>query len=131
MPIVSRDQFRVSVILYPEDGFWIAQGIEFGRTPIEASERFSDKFAAEFVMSIEVGDNEPLAGLEAAPQEFWTMYKNARMRVVVDETSFRLAGGPASQVPPGIRITDRRPAAEIMPVPVGPRNPVPELIEKA
>ena len=57
MPVASHDQFRVSVILYPEDGFWIAQGIEFditarGRGPIEASERFSDKFAAEFVMSI-------------------------------------------------------------------------------
>jgi hypothetical protein len=40
---MNRDQFRVGVILYPEDEFWIAQGIEFditarGRTPIEASE---------------------------------------------------------------------------------------------
>ncbi len=116
MPVVGRDQFRVSVILYPEDGFWIAQGVEFditarGRSPIEASERFSDKFAAEYVMSIEVGDSEPLAGVGAAPQEFWTMYKNATMRVVVDETSFRLAGGPASQVRAEIRITDRRLAA--------------------
>jgi hypothetical protein len=116
MPVTSRDQFRVSVILYPEDGFWIAQGIEFditarGRSPIEASERFSDKFAAEYVISIEVGDSEPLAGVGAAPQEFWTMYKNATMRVVVDETSFRLAGGPASQVRPEMRIADRRLAA--------------------
>src|SRR5262249_26278424 len=98
MPVIGQGQFRVSVILYPEEDFWIAQGIEFditarGRNPIEASQRFSDKFAAEFVMSIEVGDSEPLAGVGAAPQEFWTMYKNASMRVVVDETSFRLMGG--------------------------------------
>jgi hypothetical protein len=77
--VISRDQFRVSVILYPEDGFWIAQGIEFditarGRSPIEASERFSDKFATELVMSKELGDGEPLAGVGAAPQEFWFMY---------------------------------------------------------
>jgi len=116
MPVISQEQFRVGVILYPEGGFWIAQGIEFditarGRNPIEASERFSDKFAAEFVISREVGDNEPLAGVGAAPQEFWTMYKNAAMRVVVDETSFRLTGGPAPQIRPEIRITDRRLAA--------------------
>jgi hypothetical protein len=112
--VTNRDQFRVSVILYPEDGFWIAQGIEFditarGRTPIEASERFTDKFAAELVISIEVGDTEPLSGVGAAPPEFWTMYKDARVRVVVvDETSLRLNGGPASQVCPQIRMTDRQ-----------------------
>jgi hypothetical protein len=110
---MSRDQFRVSVILYPEDGFWIAQGIEFditarGRTPVEASERFNDKFGAELVISNELADSEPLAGVGAAPQEFWAMYKKATMRVAVDETSFRLAGAPASRVRPEIRITDRR-----------------------
>jgi hypothetical protein len=110
--VTNRDQFRVSVILYPEDGLWIAQGIEFditarGWTPIEASERFNDKFAVESVMSFELGDSEPLAGVGAAPQEFWTMYKNAPIRVI-DETSFHLAGGTTSQARPEIRITDRR-----------------------
>src|SRR6516165_2289556 len=63
---------------------------------------------AESVMSFELGDSEPLAGVGAAPPEFCMIYKNAPMRAVVDETSFCLSGGPASQVRPEIRITDRR-----------------------
>jgi hypothetical protein len=116
MKTTARDEFRVSVILYPEDGFWIAQGVEFditarGRDPVEASERFNDKFGAELIMSIEVGDEEPLSGVGSAPQEFWTMYKNAKMRVVMDETPMRMTGGPASHVRSEIKISDRRHAA--------------------
>ena len=116
MPVISRDQFRVSVVLYPEDGFWIAQGVQFditarGNTPIEASERFNDRFGAELVMSLELGDAEPLAGVGAAPQEFWEMYENARMRAAMDDTSMRLSDGATPHVHQEIRITDRRRAA--------------------
>ncbi|HLQ88730.1 MAG TPA: hypothetical protein VK148_01695 [Xanthobacteraceae bacterium] len=116
MPVVSRDQFRVSVVLYPEDGFWIAQGVQFditarGRSPIEASERFNDKFGAELVMSIELGDNEPLAGVGPAPKEFWEMYENAKMRAAMDDGSIRLKDGATPHVLQEIRITDRRRAA--------------------
>jgi hypothetical protein len=116
MPVIGHHEFRVSVILYPEGGFWIAQGVEFditarGRTPVEASEKFHDKFGAELIMSLEVKDDEPLSGVGPAPQEFWTMHKNATMRVVVDDTPMRLSSGPASHVRPDIRIADKRLAA--------------------
>jgi hypothetical protein len=115
MPVISRDQFRVSVILYPEDEFWIAQGVQFditarGRTPIEASERFHDKFGAEFIMSLEVGE-EPLASIGPAPKEFWEMYENAKMRAAIDDSSIRLSDGATPQVHQEIKIADRRRAA--------------------
>jgi hypothetical protein len=117
MPVVSTHDFRVSVILYPEDGSWIAQGIEFdvtarGANPVEASGRFHDKFAAELIMSMELEDEELLSGVNAAPQEFWTMYRNAKMRVAIDDTPFRLAGhGAAPHIRSDIKITDERRAA--------------------
>jgi hypothetical protein len=115
MPVISRDQFRVSVVLYPEDGFWIAQGVQFditarGSTPIEASERFNDKFGAELVMSIELGE-PPLAGVGAAPPEFWEMYENAKMHAAMDDTPIRLSDGATPYVHQDIKITDRLRAA--------------------
>lgn len=116
MPVISRDQFRVNVVLYPEEGMWIAQGIEFditarGHTPTEASERFNDKFGAELVMSIEIGDETPLAGVTAAPKEFWEMYKTAKMRAELDDTSFRLSDGATPNIHQNIRIADKRDVA--------------------
>jgi hypothetical protein len=114
MPVISRDQFRVSVVLYPEEGFWIAQGVQFdvtarGRTPLEASERFNDKFGAELVMSIELGE-EPLAGVGSAPKEFWDMYESAKMRAVVDDTPIRLSDGATPYVHQEIKIAEPRAA---------------------
>jgi hypothetical protein len=115
MPVISRDQFRVSVVIYPEDEFWIAQGVQFditsrGRTPIEASERFNDKFGAELVMSLELGE-EPLAGVGAAPKEFWDMYENAKMHAAVEDETIRLSDGATPYVHQDIKIADRRRAA--------------------
>lgn len=116
MTVISRDQFRVGVIIYPEDGFWIAQGVQFditarGKTPTEASQRFNDKFGAELVMSIEIGDSEPLSGIGAAPAEFWEMYKRAEMRASVDDASIRLSDGGTPSVHQEIRIADSQRAA--------------------
>ena len=116
MSILSHDEFRVGVLLYPEDGFWIAQGIQFditarGRTPLEASERFNDKFGAELVMSIELGDDKPLAGVGSAPPEFWGMYENAKMRAAVDDSAMRLSDGATPYIHQEIRIADSRRAA--------------------
>ena len=116
MPITRSHEFRVSVVLYPEDGVWIAQGVEFdvtarGSSPIEASKRFHDKFAAEFIMSRELADAEPLAGVGPAPEEFRTMCENAEMRVSMDEAPRLVDTGPSPHVNPDIRITDRRLAA--------------------
>jgi hypothetical protein len=116
MPEVSRDLFRVSVVLYPEEGFWIAQGLQFditarGSTPTEASERFNDKFGAELVISMEVGDERPLAGVGQAPKEFWDMYKRATMHATVDDAPIRLSDGATPHVHQEIKIADRPRAA--------------------
>src|SRR5262249_35790603 len=115
MPVLSRDQFRVSVVLYPEGGLWIAQGVQFditarGSTPTEASERFNDKFGAELVMPIELGE-QPLAGVGPAPPEFWEMYERAKMRATIDDASIRLSDGATPYVHQDIKIADRRLAA--------------------
>jgi hypothetical protein len=115
MPVISRDLFRVSVVLYPEEGSWIAQGVQFditarGRTPTEASERFNDKFGAELVISMEVGE-EPLAGIGPAPKEFWEMYERAKMHASIDDAQIRLSDGATPHVHQEIRIADSRLAA--------------------
>jgi hypothetical protein len=117
MPIVSSHDFRVSVILYPEDEFWIAQGIEFdvtarGKSPVEASDRFHDKFAAELIMSLELEDEELLSGVSPAPREFWTMYDTAKVRVSVDDRPVRFAeSGSVPNIHSEIKMTDQRRAA--------------------
>ena len=87
MEIKSRDTVEISVIIYPEEDFWIAQGIEFditarGATPVEASERFNAKVGAEMVMSLELNDKAPLSGVGRAPAKFLEMYTRAKMRIV-------------------------------------------------
>ena len=115
MPVITRDLFRVSVLLYEEEGFWIAQGMQFditarGRSPTEASERFNDKFGAELVISTEVGE-EPLAGVGPAPKEFWEMYKRAKMHATIDDAPIRLSDGATPHVHQDIKIADGRHAA--------------------
>jgi hypothetical protein len=113
--VACRDRVSVSIVLYPVDGWWIAQGVQFditarGRTPIDASERFNQRFSAELLMSIELGDELLLAGVGAAPQEFWELYENAKMHAVVDDASIRLVDGVATtlQVHQELRISEGR-----------------------
>ena len=87
MEINSPDTVEISVIIYPEEDFWIAQGIEFdimarGATPVEASERFNAKVGVEMVMSLELNDTMPLSGVGRAPAKFLEMYTRAKKRVV-------------------------------------------------
>ena len=51
MEIKSRDTVEISVIIYPEEDLWIAQGIEFditarGATPVEGHTRRNCKDSA-------------------------------------------------------------------------------------
>src|SRR5262249_45399387 len=115
MPHVSRDQFWGGDIIFSEGEIWVAQGVQFditarGRTPTEASERFNDKFGAELVMSLEIGE-KPLAGVGSAPKEFWDMYENAKMRAAIDDAPIRLSDGATPYVHQEIKIADRRRAA--------------------
>lgn len=108
--IMESGAVEMNVVLYPEDGGWIAQGLEFditarGGTPNEAAKRFDAKVGAELVMSAELGDVHPLAGVAPAPQKFWQMFSGADMRVQKDETPMRLADtANTPRVRPNIRI---------------------------
>jgi hypothetical protein len=112
------DLGTIDVVLYQADGLWIAQGIQFditarGANPTEASERFTWKIGAELVMSIEIGDVKPLAGVPAAPERFWQMYRDAKMQVVDDQIPLRVVDDspPLSVIRPRIRISSELVAA--------------------
>ena len=112
MEITPREAIEISVVLYPEDGFWIAQGLEFditarGSSPADASEKFNSKVGAELLISLEVGDETALGGIDPAPQKFWEMFKRARMRAEIDDVPVRITdGGSASRIRPRIKIFD-------------------------
>jgi hypothetical protein len=110
---MDKEQFPVSVVLYQEDGVWIAQGLEYditarGSDPVEASERFNQKIGAEFIMSMEIGE-KPLSGVPKAPQEFWDMYKAAILRGFTVETApIKMSKGPTPNFRQKIAITHER-----------------------
>jgi hypothetical protein len=103
------------VIIYPEEDYWIAQGIQFdvtarGKTPTEASERFNDKFGAELVMSMEIGE-EPLSGIGPAPIEFQQMYETATTNTSIVDSAVHLSDGATPHVHQEIKIIDSQRAA--------------------
>jgi hypothetical protein len=110
---MDKDQFPISVVLYQEDGLWIAQGLQHditarGNNPVEASDRFNQKFGAELIMSMEIGEEKPLAGVPRAPKEFWDMYEAAKMRADVDESPIQVADGHVLRIHQQIKITNER-----------------------
>jgi hypothetical protein len=108
---MDNDKFPVKVVLYPStDNSWIAQGLEFdimarGSTPADASERFNQKFGAELIMSMEIGDTPPLTGVPRAPKEFWDMYESAKERPDI-EASIQVKDGATSRIHQHVKITD-------------------------
>jgi hypothetical protein len=113
MAAISQNEFRVSVVLYPEGDFWIAQGIEYditarGRTAVEASDRFHDKVGAELIISMDVEDSEALAHIGPAPEKFRALFTQTKLRFVADEIPLRLASGTPGPI---VIIADRRLAA--------------------
>lgn len=114
METLPRETVEMRVVLYREDGFWIAQGLEFditarGDSPTDASERFNFKVGAELVISYELGDASLLSGVGQAPQKFWDMYNHAKMRIENDEIiPLRMTDrGSAPGIRPHIRIFDK------------------------
>lgn len=108
------DLGTVDVVLYQEEGQWIAQGIQFdvtarGGTPQEASDRFHWKLVAELVISNEVGDAAPLAGVPPAPQKFWQMFTKSRMNVETEYVPARVMDNfpPVPHLRPRMKISDQ------------------------
>src|SRR5262245_46420483 len=95
---VSRDTVEISVVIYHDEGLWIAQGIEHdiaahGEDPVEASERFNTKVGAELVVSMELGDATLLSGIARAPAKFEEMYRKAKMRIVDEDVPLPVTEG--------------------------------------
>ena len=114
---IARDTVEISVVIYPQDGIWIAQGIEHdiaahGETPVEASERFNGKVRAELVVSLDLEDTKPLSGIEKAPARFAEMYRRAKMRIVDEDVSLEIEEVKSPpRFRPHIKITDEKQAA--------------------
>ncbi|MGE0280078.1 MAG: hypothetical protein AB7P20_05625 [Rhizobiaceae bacterium] len=117
-PEISSTQkngsIEIDVVIYPEDHCWIAQGLQFditarGQTPIEAADNFIKSVGAELVMSFELEDSFPLAGVGSAPQKFWQLYKQAEMRVEKEVSPIGLPEfAAAPHIVPRLRISDKR-----------------------
>jgi len=113
---IARDATVISVILYPEDGYWIAQGIEHdiaahGETPVQASQQFNKRLRAELIVSTELEDAKLLSGVERAPARFAEMYNRAKFQLVGEDGSWEFDEGTHSRFHPRIKITDERKAA--------------------
>ena len=105
----SNDQFPISVVLYPHEGLWIAQGLEYdivaqGSSSDEASKNFNKKFGAELAISMEVGDSSPLCGVPRAPQAFWDRYNAIKKAGDIDESDIEIINGRTSHVRKTIKI---------------------------
>ena len=105
---------QMDVVIYPEDSSWIAQALQFdiaakGQTPIEAADNFTRAVAAEVVMSLELGDPFPLAGVKPAPQEFWQLYKQADTKLEKEVSPIGLPELPAApRIVPRLKMSDKR-----------------------
>lgn len=102
---------EMDIVLYPEGDRWIAQCLQYditarGASRSEAAKRFNAKLGAELVMSFEIGDETPLAGVERAPQKFWDMFAEAQ-QIEKDEGPMPLPDIPnAPRLVPHMRVAD-------------------------
>jgi hypothetical protein len=89
----------VRVIVYQEDGQWLAQGLEYDLTsqapsPQQAIESFGRIFGARVQKDIKLG-RKPLHGIGPAPEEFFDRWQGDHLGA--EET---LSPDPHSEVPP-------------------------------
>ena len=93
--MTNSSEINISVLLYQEDGHWIAQGIEFditasGPSLPEVSRRFFDRVGAELLISLELGESDPLAGVPPAPNRFSQMFERSQMCVTTEAPPLRV-----------------------------------------
>jgi len=94
----TMDQIKINVVLYQEDKWWIAQGLEFDISAQASSlpelhNLFAMKVATEIAISQDL-KIQPLAGIAPAPDLFWQMFKEATMEVSAGATPVRIEDGP-------------------------------------
>lgn len=82
---ILAQEFRVSVIIYPEGNVWIAQCLEYdivsqGKTIQDVQDRLTRNIAATLSIYAENGRNA-LESIPSAPKKFWEMFERATVRV--------------------------------------------------
>lgn len=91
----AMQPIEISAVAYEEGGHWIVQGLEYdiiaqADSLPDAHDAFAIKILAEVGISLDL-DREPLEGIEPAPTEFWTMFKDASMSVSAEMPPVRLS----------------------------------------
>lgn len=84
----------ISVIAFQEGDWWTAQCLEYdiaaqAKTLSDLRYEVDRVIMSHVAVSEELGQ-EPLAEIGPAPQKFWEMYENAKLRVEREELPFRL-----------------------------------------
>ena len=99
--MASTPEIALSVILYQEDGHWVAQGLEFditaqGKSPPDAAKKFGCKVGAELIMSLELEDDSLLSGVNPAPEQFWKMFRESEMEAQIERMPIRITEAPSA-----------------------------------
>ena len=106
MPAIQ--QVNVNVIVYPEDGVWIAQCLEIdiscqAKTPNELYTRLMKNIAANLAISTHLGKN-PLS-IGPAPKKFWQMFEQSKMRLQGESLPMR-APDAIPEIKPTLKLAD-------------------------
>jgi hypothetical protein len=83
----------LSAVVYRDGDLWIAQGLEYdicaqARTFPQLHTAFLEVIVANAAVCLELG-REPLEGIDPAPQRFWNMYREARIRLQAEREPMR------------------------------------------
>lgn len=90
---METQEFRVSVVIYPERDVWIAQCLEYdivsqGKTIQDVQDRLTRNIAATFSIYAENGKNA-FESIPPAPKKFWEMFEKATVQVSGRERPMR------------------------------------------
>jgi hypothetical protein len=103
--------FRISAVLFQEGGWWSAQCLEYdiaaqAKTLPALRYELQRVLISHIIVSEELGC-KPFEGLDSAPQKYWDMFEEAKLRVESDDLPFRLPH-PATFPPvsPRLRIAE-------------------------
>ena len=101
--------FNISAVVFQEGEWWSAQCLEYeitaqAKTLTDLRYELERVLVSQAAASIQLGQ-EPFEGLGAAPQKFWSMFENAKLRLEGDDLPFRLPR-PMSPIVPKLRIAE-------------------------
>jgi hypothetical protein len=112
--IEIRPSFSISAILFQEGEWWSAQCLEYdiaaqARTLSDLRYELERVLFSHALVAIENG-RRPFEELKPAPQKYWDMFAEAKLRIEGDELPFRLPEAAAlPSIVPRLRIAESRP----------------------